>query len=43
MKTVTGSALLPCSAETFWKIFFDERYTRALFLEELQFSDFAVL
>jgi hypothetical protein len=43
MKTVTGSALLPCSAETFWKIFFDQGYTRALFLDELKFSDFAVL
>ncbi len=43
MKTVTNTAALPCSAETFWKVFFDERYTRALFLDELQFSDFAVL
>jgi Protein of unknown function (DUF2505) len=43
MKTVTGTALLPCSAESFWKTFLDERYTRSLFLDELQFSDFAVL
>jgi hypothetical protein len=43
MKTVTSSARLPCSAETFWKLFFDERYTRALFMEELGFKDFAVL
>jgi Protein of unknown function (DUF2505) len=43
MKTVTGSAALPCNAETFWKVFFDERYTRSLFLDELEFSDFALL
>jgi uncharacterized protein DUF2505 len=43
MKTVTGSALLPCSAETFWKVFFDEAYSRALFLDELQFKEFTVL
>ncbi len=43
MKTVTGSSVLPCTPETFWKIFLDERFTRALFLDELQFKDFAVL
>ena len=43
MKTVTGSALVPCSADTFWKVFLDERYSRALFLDELGFKDFAVL
>jgi hypothetical protein len=39
MKTVTGSAVLPCSVETFWKTFLDENYTRTLFLEELQFRE----
>jgi len=43
MKTVTGTAVLPCTIETFWKVFFDEHYTRALFLDELQFKDFSVL
>ena len=43
MKTVTATAVLPCSAETFWKVFLDERYTRALFLDELGFRGFAVL
>jgi len=43
MKTVTGSAVLPCSCETFWKVFFDERYTRALFLDELQFRELDIL
>ena len=38
MKTVTASTVLPCSAETFWKTFLDERYTRALFLEELRYK-----
>jgi hypothetical protein len=43
MKTVTGTAVLPCSAEAFWKIFLDEKYTRALFLDELQFKEVSVL
>jgi hypothetical protein len=43
MKTVTSTAVLPCSAETFWKVFLDERYTRALYLDELGFNDFSVL
>jgi uncharacterized protein DUF2505 len=38
MKTVTASTVLPCSAETFWKTFLDERYTRALFLDELKYK-----
>jgi hypothetical protein len=38
MKTVTASTVLPCSAETFWKTFLDERYTRALFLDELRYK-----
>jgi hypothetical protein len=43
MKTVTGSSTLPCSAETFWKIFFDESYIRALYLEGLQFTECQIL
>ena len=43
MKTVTGTANLSCSPESFWKIFFDERYTRALYLDELGFHDFKLL
>jgi hypothetical protein len=43
VKTVSETVRIPCSAETFWKLFFDERYTRALFLEALQFKDCAVL
>jgi hypothetical protein len=43
MKTVTGSAVLPCSAETFWKVFFDEQYMRALFIDELKYTELTVL
>ncbi|MCU1279734.1 MAG: hypothetical protein JWM53_3280 [bacterium] len=43
MKTVTTTAVLPCTPETFWKVFLDERYTRALFLDELQFKELTVL
>jgi len=38
MKTVTNSTVLPCSADTFWKTFLDERYTRTLFLDELRYK-----
>ena len=38
MKTVTNNTVLPCSADTFWKVFLDERYTRALFLDELKYK-----
>ena len=43
MKTVTSSTLLPCTPDIFWKTFLDERYTRALFMDELQFKEFTVL
>lgn len=43
MKTVSGSAVLPCSVEQFWTIFLDEKYTRALLVDELKFKDVTVL
>jgi hypothetical protein len=43
MKTVTGSVVLPCSPERFWQVFLDETYTRAVFMDALQFKDFGVL
>jgi hypothetical protein len=43
MKTVTASNVLPCTPETFWKTFLDERYTRALFIDELGFKELTVL
>ncbi len=43
MKTVTGTMALPCSADTFWRVFLDEAYTRAMFMEQLGFKDFALL
>jgi Protein of unknown function (DUF2505) len=43
MKTVTATAVLPCTPDTFWKIFLDERFTRALFIDELQFKELTVL
>jgi hypothetical protein len=43
MKTVTESFVLPCTPEVFWKQFFDESYSRALFMEQLQFKSFTVI
>jgi len=43
MKTVTGSSVLPCAPETFWKVFLDETFTRTLFLEVLGYRELTVL
>ena len=43
MKTVTATVVLPCSADTFWKTFLDDAYTRAFYVGELGFKDFAVV
>jgi len=43
MKTITSSFVVPCSVETFWKTFLDERYTRALYLDEMHFKEVTVL
>ncbi len=43
MKTVTSSFVVPCSAAAFWKVFLDERYTRALYLDEMHFKEVTVL
>lgn len=43
MKTSTASVSLACSPETFWKVYLDPAYLRALYLEELQYKRFEVL
>lgn len=43
MKTVSESAVLPCTPDAFWKLFLDESYMKALFLECLGMKEFAVL
>lgn len=43
MKKVTESFSLPCSVEAYWRIFFDEAYGKALYLEALGFRDYRVL
>ena len=43
MKTVTGTTRIPCTPETFWKLFFDETYLKALYLDGLGFKSFSVL
>jgi hypothetical protein len=34
---------IPCSVETFWKVFFDKEFNESLFLKELGFPEFKVL
>ena len=43
MKTVTASVVLPCTPATFWRAYLDPAYTRALYLDELQYRGFEVL
>jgi Protein of unknown function (DUF2505) len=43
MKTVTESFVLPCPPEAVWRLFLDEAYLRALYLEELEFKGLSVL
>ena len=35
--------VLPCTPEVFWRVFLEEAYTRALFLDELKFKDFTLI
>lgn len=40
---MTDTFTLPCSAEDFWKLFFDAEYQKAFYLDELKFKDFVVI
>jgi hypothetical protein len=43
MRTVSERFVVPCDCETFWRLFLDEAYIKALFLEELKFKDLTIL
>jgi hypothetical protein len=43
MRTVTGSAVIPCTPEIFWRVFLDEKYLKAFFVDELQYREFNIL
>jgi hypothetical protein len=43
MKKVTESFDLDCTPEHFWRVFLDENYSRALYLEQLRFKGFKLL
>lgn len=43
MKQITSSWTLPCSAETYWDLYLNPDYTRALYLEALGFASYQVL
>jgi hypothetical protein len=43
MKRLSDSWSLPCAAETFWQVFMDEEYSRALYLEAFGFTAYRVL
>lgn len=43
MKTLTNSVVLPCARDTFWKIYLDPEYVKALYLGELGYRGLEVL
>ncbi len=43
MRTINATHTINCNAETYWKVFLDEAFTKALILEELGFKQFEVL
>jgi len=43
MKRFTLEHDIHCSAEQFWKVFFDEQFNKSLFLEELGFPEYVIL
>jgi hypothetical protein len=43
MKRMTDRWTLPCSAETFWRVFMDAEYSRALYLDAFRFNDYRVI
>ena len=43
MRTVSERFVLPCDCDTFWRLFFDETYIKALFLDELKFKELTIL
>ncbi len=43
MKNLQETTVVPCSVETFWNTFLDEKFIRALFGEALGFKEFTIL
>ena len=43
MKTATETFLLPCTTDTFWRVFMDEGYVRSLYLDALGSKAFELL
>jgi hypothetical protein len=43
MRTVSERFVLPCDCDTFWRLFLDEGYIRALFMDELKFKELTIL
>jgi hypothetical protein len=43
MRTISETFVLPCDSATFWRTFVDERYIKALFMEELKHKELTIL
>jgi Protein of unknown function (DUF2505) len=43
MRRIRQSLRLPCTPETFWRVFFDEMFVRRLYLDALGFPGFEML
>ena len=43
MRKTTATNIIDCDVDTFWKMFFDEAYNRAFYMDELGFTKFEIL
>jgi hypothetical protein len=43
MRNVSASHVFSCDTDTFWKVFFDDEYSKKLYLDELAFRGFTML
>ena len=43
MRRVTANVVLPCTPESFWRVFLDPAYTRAFYVDELACKELTVL
>jgi hypothetical protein len=43
MRKINASHIIDCDAETFWKLYFDETYFKAFYLDELGFKQLELI
>ena len=43
MRTASVTSLINCDVDTFWKVFFDDAYNKAFYLQEMGFFELEIL